>query len=85
MAKPRDGIEAMGQNMAKGIIAMMIPVVKETIRSQFRSAITTPSEDKTSVKDINRRSLSDFVVKVDGKLAVITSVNRKCDHETTAC
>jgi hypothetical protein len=74
---PKDGWEAMGQNFAKGVIAMMLPGLKESMKGQFRTAITTPSEDKTAVKDIGKGSLSDFEVKTEGKMAIISRKDNK--------
>ena len=75
--RPENEWEAMGQNFAKGLMTMMLPTLKETMKGQFRTAITTPSDDKTAVKDIRKGKMSDFDIKVDGKMAIITKKDDK--------
>ena len=70
--KPANEFEAMGNNFAKGLMAMMIPTMKETLKGQLKTAITTPSDDKTPLKGIQQGSLSDFEIKTEGKMSIIS-------------
>jgi hypothetical protein len=70
--KPKDEWEAMGQDFARGLITMMLPQMKEAIKGQLKSAITTPSDDKTAIKDIKRGSITDFEIKTEGKMAIVS-------------
>lgn len=76
--KPKNGWEAMGQNFARGLMTLMLPRMKEEMKGQLKTAITTPSDDKTAVKDIKKGSISDFEIKTEGKMAI---VSRKDDNK----
>ncbi|KAA0894288.1 DUF2939 domain-containing protein [Oryzomonas rubra] len=75
--KPANEFEAMGNNLAKGLIAMMLPAMKESLKGQLKTGITTPSDDKTPVKDIRKGSLSDFEIKTEGKMAILSMKDNK--------
>ncbi|MEW6615011.1 MAG: DUF2939 domain-containing protein [Thermodesulfobacteriota bacterium] len=70
--KPKNGWEAMGQNFARGLMVLMLPRMKEAMKGQLKTAITTPSDDKTAVKDIKKGSISDFEIKTEGKMAIVS-------------
>ena len=75
--KPKDEWEAMGQTFARGLTVMMLPQMKEAMKGQFKTAITTPSDDKTAVKDIKKGSISDFEIKTEGKMAIVSRKDDK--------
>lgn len=75
--KPANDMEAMGNNFAKGLMVMMMPALKEALKGQFKTSITTPSDDKTPVNNIQKGSLSDFEIKTEGKMAILSRKDNK--------
>lgn len=75
--KPANEFEAMGNNFAKGLMAMMIPTMKEALKVQFKSAITIPSEDKSALKKFQNFKSSDFEIKTEGKTAILSRKDDK--------
>lgn len=75
--EPTNEYEAMGNNFAKGLMAMMLPAIKEGLKGKLKASITTPSDDKTPVKDIQQGNLSDFQIQTEGKMAILSRKDNK--------
>lgn len=78
--KPANEFEAMGKNFTKGLMAMMVPAMKEALKVQFKEGITKQSEDKSPLKKFNNFKWSDFEIKMEGNTAFLS---RKDDKELT--
>ncbi|QXE92787.1 DUF2939 domain-containing protein [Geomonas subterranea] len=72
--------EEAGQTMAKGLMTVMLPSIKEAMKGQIKTAITTADSEKSendkgtnTIKGLNKGSWSDFDVKVEGKMAIVTN------------
>ncbi|GFO63660.1 DUF2939 domain-containing protein [Geomonas paludis] len=72
--------EEAGQNMAKGLVTVMLPSIKEAMKGQIKTAITTAESEKKEgdkgtnpIKGLSKGSWSDFDVKVEGKMAIVSN------------
>lgn len=66
--------DRLGQDFAKGFLALMLPTLKETMKGQLKRAITTPSDEgkDTPIGGLSKGSWSDFDVQVEGKMAIVS-------------
>lgn len=72
--------EELGQGLAKGLMTMMLPTLKETMKGQIKASITTSTESDSKeahspISGLGKGSWSDFDVKVEGKMAILTNKN----------
>lgn len=74
---PSSPAESFGNNFAKGLMTMMIPAMKEALKGQIKAGITTPSDKKTPVSGIQKGSFSDFEIKTEGKMAILSRKDDK--------
>lgn len=76
--------EEAGQSMAKGLVTVMLPSIKDAMKGQIKTAITTADSEKgegdggtNTIKGLSKGGWTDFDVKVEGKMAIVTN---KQDH-----
>lgn len=70
--KPTSEFEQMGNNIVRERMAKVIPTIKETLKSQFKNNITTPSDDETPVNIIRKGKYSDFEITMIGEIAILS-------------
>lgn len=74
-ASSSNPLEQMGDNIAKGLMGLMLPVLKESAKNEIRAAIQEPTKpgNKASFNVFaGASSWRDFDIEEQGKIAIVT-------------
>jgi type II secretion system protein G len=72
---PSNKWEAMGRSIGQGMVMLMLPAVKETMKSQIKTSIVS-SDDKSKLAGL-KANLRDLNIETSGKTAMVAP---KDDH-----
>ena len=72
---PKNQWEQAGSDLGKGLVLMMAPAMKESLKSQFKSAIAS-TDDKIDLQKIKSVGLWDADIAVNGGSAVLMINNK---------
>lgn len=71
---PKDQWQKMGNDLGKGLALMMAPAMKESLKSQFKTAIAS-GDEKNNLQKIKSSGLWDSEITVNGGSAVLAINN----------
>ena len=71
---PKNQWEKAGNDLGKGLVMMMMPAMKESLKTQFKSAIAS-ADEKNGLQKIKSAGLWDGEITVNGGSAVLAIDN----------
>jgi hypothetical protein len=71
---PKDQWQKMGNDLGKGLALMMAPAMKESLKSQFKTAIAS-GDEKNNLQKIKSSGLWDSEITVNGGSAILAINN----------